>query len=68
MLRKTLTLGMVFILALSLLLVSMITCFTYEAEAHDLWSCLDNNGCRVILEFPDGEDCFIFEHHNGTGG
>ena len=33
MLRKALTLGMVFILALSLLAVSMITCFTYEAEA-----------------------------------
>ena len=35
MLRKVLTLGMVFILALSLLAVSMITCFTYDAEAHD---------------------------------
>ena len=34
MLRKALILGMVFILALSLLAVSMITCFTYEAEAH----------------------------------
>ena len=34
MLRKALTLGMVFILALSLLAVSMITCFTYDAEAH----------------------------------
>ena len=34
MLRKALTLGMVFIFALSLLAVSMITCFTYEAEAH----------------------------------
>ena len=33
MLRKALTLGMVFILALSLLVVSMITCFTYDAEA-----------------------------------
>ena len=33
MLRKALTLGMVFILALSLLAVSMITCFTYDAEA-----------------------------------
>ena len=33
MLRKTLTLGMVFILALSLLAVSMITCFTYDSEA-----------------------------------
>ena len=35
MLRKVLTLGMVFILALSLLAVSMITCFSYDAEAHD---------------------------------
>ena len=35
MLRKALTLGMVFIFALSLLAVSMITCFTYDAEAHD---------------------------------
>ena len=34
MLRKALTLGMVFILALSLLAVSMITCFTYDADAH----------------------------------
>ena len=34
MLRKALTLGMVFILALSLLAVSMITCFTYDAEAN----------------------------------
>ena len=34
MLRKTLPLGMVFILALSLLLVSMITCFTLDAAAH----------------------------------
>ena len=33
MLRKALTLGMVFIFALSLLAVSMITCFTYDAEA-----------------------------------
>ena len=39
MLRKTLTLGMVFILALSLLAVSMITCFTYEAEAHGGFWC-----------------------------
>ena len=34
MLRKTLTLGMVFIFALSLLAVSMITCLTYDAKAH----------------------------------
>ena len=35
MLRKVLTLVMVFIFALSLLAVSMITCFTYDAEADD---------------------------------
>ena len=34
MLRKALTFGMVFIFALSLLAVSMITCFTYDATAH----------------------------------
>ena len=39
MLRQTLTLGMVFILGLSLLVVSMITCFTYDAEAHDQFFC-----------------------------
>ncbi len=33
MLRKAVILGMVFIFALSLLAVSMITCFTYDAEA-----------------------------------
>ena len=39
MLRKALTLGMVFIFALSLLAASMITCFTYDAEAHNLEHC-----------------------------
>ena len=45
MLRKALVLGMVFILALSVLAVSMITCFTYDAEAgelkngHQHWDC-----------------------------
>ena len=34
MLRKALILGMVFIFALSLFAVSMITCFTYDADAH----------------------------------
>ena len=33
MLRKALIFGMVFIFVLSLLAVSMITCFTYNAEA-----------------------------------
>ena len=51
MLRKALILGMVFIFALSLLAVSMVTCFTYEAEAHnythpgDHWVC--TNGWRA---------------------
>ena len=34
MLRKVLTFGIVFIFTLSLLAVSMITCFTYDATAH----------------------------------
>ena len=47
MLRKALTLGMVFIFALSLLAVSMITCFTYDAEAHDLFWCVNHDtGCE----------------------
>ena len=48
MLRKTLTLGTVFILALGLLAVSMITCFTYESEAHagnhGHWDCWHDAG------------------------
>ena len=48
MLRKALTLGMVFILALSLLAVSMITCFTYDAEAHfGIW-CINVNTGEVV--------------------
>ena len=44
MLRKVLTLGMVFIFALSLLAVSMITCLTYDAQAHDggHWHCWED--------------------------
>ena len=53
MLRKTLTLGMVFILALSLLVVSMITCFTYEAEA--AWDCYN----------PETEVSATFDNHPG---
>ena len=50
MLRKALTLGMVFIFALSLLAVSMITCFTYDAEADDKWD------CRVVeVKMGDGK-------------
>ena len=53
MLRKALTLGMVFILALSLLAVSMITCFAYDAEAHDLFYCVNPCTCEVrIVEEP----------------
>ena len=47
MLRKALTLGMVFILVLSLLAVSMITCFTYEAEAHYGFWCVNLNTGEV---------------------
>ena len=43
MFRKALTLGMVFIFALSLLAASMITCFTYEAEAHGGYWCCNPN-------------------------
>ena len=57
MLRKALTFGMVFILALSLLAVSMITCFTYEAEAHWGYWC-DN------LE-TGAEDVHFGEHPGG---
>ena len=52
MLRKALTLAMVFILALSLLAVSMITCFTYDAEAggngHAHYTCYDGDGNVVF--------------------
>ncbi|MCE2396149.1 hypothetical protein J4G02_16445 [Candidatus Poribacteria bacterium] len=56
MLRKALILGMVFIFALSLLAVSMITCFTYDAEAHDYthpgdhWDC----GAAGVFHFDPG--------------
>ena len=69
MLRKTLTLGMVFILALSLLAVSMITCFTYEAEAHDQYFCrlrADRKVTRVFQVLPDLEvwKCKVMSHHH----
>ena len=50
MLRKALTLGMVFILALSLLVVSMVTCFTYDAQAHDWFWCTNGMGCEYYVE------------------
>ena len=55
MLRKVLTLGMVFILALSLLLVSMVTCFTYDAQAHGLFRC-------VHLVGPNNEECVHWDN------
>ena len=59
MLRKALTLGMVFILALSLLAVSMITCFTYDAEAHGGHICTHPvHGTHHLGEDPGGDwDC-----------
>ena len=65
MLRKALILGMVFILALSLLAVSMITCFTYNAEAHlDFhFRCTNNDGeVREAEEPLDGWSCYWFSH------
>ena len=68
MLRKALTLGMVFILALSLLAVSMITCFTYDAEAHPdgHWRCVDpDGGVHDELDDPielDGWTCCWYTH------
>ena len=68
MLRKALTLGMVFILALSLLAVSMITCFTYEAEAVKEWYCWNGNGCWFITTTEieaDGWTCIDHWHTHG---
>ncbi len=63
MLRKALTLGMVFIFALSLLAVSMITCFTYEAEAHPLFWCVAPNGWGDFFGAPvDGMVCTEWWH------
>ena len=67
MLRKVLTLGMVLILALSLLAVSMITCFTYDAEAgalefgHQHWEC--KKGKQVVRHLHNpwsGWSCFAY--------
>ncbi len=62
MLRKTLTLGMVFVLALSLLAVSMITCFTYEAQAHDQWRCEKNGTVKIVNSPIAGWDCTWIDH------
>ena len=75
MLRKALILGMVFILALSLLAVSMITCFTYDAEAmmgaddfgvvdirpgHSHWECVVDGKTHRFLHAPKGVGCFLW--------
>ena len=68
MLRKALILGMVFIFALSLLAVSMITCFTYDAVAdggndinnvpapadpdHGHYRCTKGNRTQTALHAP----------------
>ncbi len=62
MLRKALILAMVFILALSLLAVSMITCFTYDAEADgghpgDHWKCKIDGHWHHFHFDPDLPDC-----------
>ena len=62
MLRKALTLGVAFILALSLLLVSMVTCFTYDAQAHDLVICTKGNDVRIEDAPIDGWSCSWFTH------
>ena len=67
MLRKALTLGMVFILALSLLAVSMVTCFTYDAEAHPNghWDCVNPcTGATGIFNADPGAPwcCTWFTH------
>ena len=71
MLRKALTLGMVFILALSLLAVSMITCFTYDAEAGELkfghihYECTDGNDTvRDLHHRRPGWSCFAYTQQN----
>ena len=65
MLRKTLTLGMVFVLALSLLAVSMITCFSYDAEAHDQWRCEKNGKVKIVNSPIVGWDCTFIDHDHG---
>ena len=66
MVRKTLTLGMAFILAISLLSASLIMCFTHDADAHDevCWvgeDC-DDNGWNCV----DVRLC-LHQRHNATG-
>ena len=48
MARKMLALGIVLILAISLLSISMITCFTYDADADEQWDCeVANIECHI---------------------
>ena len=61
MLRKALTLGMVFIFALSLLAVSMITCFTYDAQAHNY----THPGDHYICYDPCEDKWDTFHQHPG---
>ena len=64
MLRKALILGMVFILALSLLAVSMVTCFTYDAEAHDWQHPGDHWVCPIgTFHFDPGLDGCTWQTH-----
>ena len=39
MVRKTLVMGIAFILMVSLLSVSLMTSFSHDAEAHNYWQC-----------------------------
>ena len=75
MLRKALTLGMVFILALSLLAVSMITCFTYDSEAdaghHGHFHCEHHaTGANATFHAHPGDppwDCIFEDAGHVTG-
>ena len=66
MLRKALILGMVFILTIGLLLVSMITCFTYDAEAHlQFWCVPIGGGPGFVSPVPlPGHHCALMGHHH----
>ena len=66
MLRKALALGMAFILVISLLLVSMITCFTYKADAH--WRECKWNCTVVGLTCIPVKQCVKLGEHVHTGG
>ena len=66
MLRKALTFGMVFIFTLSLLAVSMITCFTYDATADDPG--MGHYHMRLFHEVEDdGVQCSGSTTHPGDG-